>query len=65
MAESRRPDFRLKAMTRQGVTPERKGTIGAGWQNDDGSIAIKLDPFVQISGADNLVIMLFPADQDD
>jgi len=65
MAAPRKPDFRLKAMTRQGVVPERKGELGVGWQNDNGSISIKLDPFVYVHGSENLVITLFPADKEE
>ena len=63
MSAPRKPDYKLSATTRQGVTPVRKGQIGVAWANPDGSVAIKLDPFVVISAADNLVITLFPADR--
>ena len=63
MNAPRKPNFKLSATTRQGVTPIRKGQIGVGWGNTDGSISIKLDPFVYLHAADNLVITLFPADK--
>lgn len=55
----RKPDFILKAMDK--LTNE-KSRIGAAWKEDDGSIAIILDRFISISGAEKLTIRLFPND---
>jgi hypothetical protein len=62
-AKSRRPDFILKAMNK--TTDQRTGKIGAAWINQDGSIALVLDPAVQIHSDPELVIMLFPNDRDE
>lgn len=61
----RRPDFRVLATTRPGVIPKRAGVIGAGWQNQNGTVSIKLEPFVTISGADDLIITVFPKDREE
>jgi len=63
MSTPRSPDYQIKAMTRPGSLPLRLGRIGAGWSNPDGSISIKLDPFVVISAADDLIITVFPIDR--
>lgn len=65
MSTSRKPDFRIKATTRPNVTPKLDGVIGAGWQNEDGSISLKLDPFVTIAGRDDLIITAFPIDRPE
>lgn len=62
MAGPRPPDFIIKATTRHSVFPAREGRIGAAWQNENGSITLTLDPFVDISGREDLVITLFPND---
>lgn len=54
------PDYIVKAMTKSG--PARTGRIGAAWKSEQGWISIKLDPFVTISGADDLIITVFPND---
>lgn len=41
---------------------EKRGRIGAAWNNPDGSIGIKIDAFVVLSGRDDLEIRLFPYD---
>lgn len=56
---ARKPEYRAKATTRPSVEPKRAGVIGAGWKNEDGSISVVLDPFVTLTGADNLIITLF------
>lgn len=59
----RKPDFILAALLK-GETPEESrvaNNIGAAWVNTDGSIRIKLDPFVVLEGSeDRLVLTLFP-----
>lgn len=49
MADSpnRLPDFIVSCMTKDSVI---KGRIGAAWKQDDGTISIKLDPFVVLQG---------------
>lgn len=53
---SRTPNYILKALDKD---YEKKGKIGAAWDNEDSTITIVLDPFVYISGRDNLVLTLF------
>lgn len=55
----RPPEYRLKALNK--VT-NKKGAVGAGWLNQDGSISIVLDSFVVLSGQDDLLITLFKQD---
>ncbi len=55
----RRPDFNLSALDK---TTEVRGKVGAAWKNDDGTISIRLDPFVVLSGSSNLELRLFVND---
>lgn len=54
----RRPDYDLCAMIKG---TEVKGKVGAGWKNDDGSISVKLNPWVKLEWSEGLVLTLFPA----
>lgn len=54
----RSPDYFLAALDKE--TDDRNNRIGAAWEEDDGSIAIKLDHFVQLKGDRNLLLKLFP-----
>ncbi len=55
----RKPDYRIKATTRPNVAPKREGVIGCAWTNEDGSLSIRIDPFVTVSGGDDLIITAF------
>lgn len=57
---SRKPDYRLSVKERGG---ENRGTVGAAWKNDDGSISIKLTPCVAITSRDDVTIVLFPVEE--
>lgn len=57
--ESNKPDYTLSVLQRD---TEHKGVVGAAWKNADGSISIKLSPFVVLSEVDNLMIRLFVND---
>lgn len=59
-AIGRKPDYKIKATTRPNVAPKREGVIGCAWVNEDGSLSIKIDPFVTVSGGDDLIITAFP-----
>ena len=61
---NKKPDWSLSIKTRTGVEPEGRGTIGAGWTSDDGSIVIKLNPCVVLRFEDmaTISLRLFPAD---
>ena len=39
---------------------EHRGKIGVGWNNEDGSIRIKLNPLVHVQENKDLVMTLFP-----
>lgn len=57
---SRQPDYRIRVSDPE---TKQRGTAGAAWRNDDGSISIVLDPCVVLSGRDTkLRIRMFPAD---
>jgi len=58
----RTPDFVLKALNKE---TDKKGKVGAAWENDDRSVSISLDPFVVLSGQDSIVLTLFPWDTGD
>jgi len=63
MAGKRRPDYRLSAL-KSFPTPEEwkdmKGEVGAAWLNENGSISIRLEPFVTLRSEPGLVLTLFP-----
>lgn len=44
----RKPDFQLSAKLK--INQDAKGRVGAAWEQEDGSIQIKLDPFVCLQG---------------
>jgi hypothetical protein len=56
-----KPTHLLKVKEREG---EGKTTIGAGWMREDGSVSIKLSPCAVLSWQDNVIINLFPIDDD-
>lgn len=53
----RRPDFNLSVLDRE---TEYKGYIGVAWKMPDGSISIKLNPYVVINNDRPLLVKLFP-----
>lgn len=55
--DTRRADFDLCVMDRG---TGRKGVIGAGWKNEDGSVSVILNPCVVWDSRDNLTVRLFP-----
>lgn len=57
----RKPDYNVHAMDKG---TEEKSRIGAAWGNPDGSISIKLNPFIALTSHPDLVIMLFLNDRD-
>lgn len=54
----RRPDYNLNALDKN---TEQKGRVGAAWLNDDGTIRVKINPWVVLTGGDSLVLTLFPS----
>ena len=67
MGKPNRPNYSLGAMLKGETRDESmRATIGAGWLNDDGSISIKLDPFVVLQGSNpDLVLRLFPREVNE
>lgn len=59
----RRPDFILKALDK--ATGQKSGKIGAGWQNENGSISLKVDMCVVLTSNPNLILTLFPFDKKE
>lgn len=57
----RRPHYRLGALHKK---TEERGNVGAAWINDDGTIAIRLEPFVVLESSVDLVLTLFPEKGD-
>lgn len=60
MAAGRKPDYSVSALNPK---TNLKGKVGAAWTNDDGSLQLKLDPFVVLKGEDDLLIRLFPTEK--
>ena len=54
----KKPDYSLAWMDKD---TGDKGNIGAAWQNDDGTISIKLNACVYLAQGSNIRITLFPA----
>lgn len=51
------PDYKLKALDKStGQTNE----VGAAWENENGSIAIRLNLYIVLHHNPNLVLTLFP-----
>lgn len=59
--KGRKPHYRVRALNKQ---TDAKGTIGAAWSNDNGTISIRLDPFIVLDGGKDIVITLFPEAKD-
>jgi hypothetical protein len=58
MAGGRKPDYKLKVLNKAN---ERRGEVGGGWLNEDGSITVKLNPCIVLQDDPDLVYTLFPA----
>lgn len=56
MPRGERPHWELMALNPH---TEKRSRVGVGWDQDDGSIQIKLDPFVVLRGELELKIRLF------
>ena len=59
---SRRPDYIVRGLHKQ---TNKKGTIGAAWLKEDGSISIAINPFITIPVNEDLVITLFKFEEKD
>lgn len=56
----RKPDWTISALNpKTGV----KGKVGAAWNNDDGTLQLKLNSFIVLQGSEELLIRLFPAER--
>lgn len=61
--QARQPDYHFAAMDKDRDDKAMSGRIGVAWKQPDGSIRIKMNPFVVLDAAkNNLVLTLFPAD---
>lgn len=58
---SRKPDYIAKAMNK--ATGEKSWRIGCAWHNSDGSVSVKVDPFIVLTGGEDLVVTLFPNEE--
>jgi hypothetical protein len=54
------PDFNAHAMFADGTN---KGRIGAAWKNEDGTVSVKLDPWVSLDASRGISIRLFINEQ--
>lgn len=58
--KGRSPDYKVAVLDK---STEKRGNVGAAWDNNDGSISIVLNSCVVLDGNNvNLVITLFPND---
>ncbi len=53
----RKPDYNLQVMNKE---TDKRGTAGAAWENDDGSISISLNACIVLTDSPALEIRLFP-----
>lgn len=54
----RRPDYRVAIMDKN--TDEKNHSAGGAWTNDDGSISVRLEGFLQITTTKGFLMTLFP-----
>lgn len=54
------PDYQMTFLNKK---TEEKGAIGAGWDNADGSITLKLNPLVVLAASPDVTIRLWPNDR--
>jgi hypothetical protein len=59
------PTHRLRIVTKKGVEPRRTGTVGAAWQQEDGSFFIQLEAGVVLNWQDPVTLRLFPVADED
>lgn len=57
-----KPTHRLKVLDKH---TERKGEVGVGWLNSDGSISIQLNPCIRLNADVSQILTLFPVDRDN
>jgi hypothetical protein len=57
MSGGRQPDWTLNALNKE---TDQKSPVGVAWSNDNGSISIRLNGWVQLTADPNLVLTLFP-----
>ena len=55
--KSRQPDYDLSYLNK---STNEKGRIGVGWENDNGSISVKLNVLVRLESDPDMVLTLFP-----
>lgn len=55
--KGRKPDWTIRTLNK---TTEERGTIGAAWTNQDGSISIQLNSHVIIRQNKDEIITMFP-----
>jgi len=60
MSTSRKPDYTLRFLNKH---TEERGTLGAAWANEDGSISIVLNSRVVLRQCEDEVIKLFRRDR--
>lgn len=56
-----KPDYTLSVLFKN---TSAKGRVGVGWSQPDGSISIALNPCVQLTYNENIVIRLFKNTED-
>ena len=56
------PQYRLLALNKK---TEQRGKVGAGWRNEDGSISIRVNPWVVIDSNPDVILTLFPVKPEE
>lgn len=55
--QTRSPDFRISGFNKRN---NDKGELGAAWKNKDGSITLRISPFIVLPPLADMIITLFP-----
>lgn len=58
----RKPDYKVSCMNV--VTNARQARVGVAWHNEDGTINIKFDPFIQVPAGQDHLIKLWPYEEE-
>jgi hypothetical protein len=59
MKTPRKPDYRLKIKEKGSPL---QAVVGAGWENADGSVSIKINPLIKVELSSEFFITLFPVE---
>jgi len=59
----RKPDYRIKARTKDEDGHYQTGEVGIAWRNETGNLSIRLNPGVVLRWDDGLILTAFPVEE--